>query len=106
MVLPPLLDDPEAVRPFFRRLRELRDRALGEGLLAAGAALDGDEPRLRGRDRGGRDPRARRDRDLRRAPTRRPDGPPRSSVVPARVLVARRARHLAQPAASGGASPR
>jgi len=33
MVLPPLLDDVEAVRPYFRRLRELRDRALGEGLL-------------------------------------------------------------------------
>jgi len=36
MVLPPLHDDLEAVRPYFRRLRELRDRALGEGLLAAG----------------------------------------------------------------------
>jgi pyridoxal phosphate enzyme (YggS family) len=36
MVLPPLLDDAQAVRPYFRRLRELRDRALGEGLLAAG----------------------------------------------------------------------
>jgi hypothetical protein len=36
MVLPPFLDDADAVRPFFRRLRELRDRALGEGLLAAG----------------------------------------------------------------------
>jgi PLP dependent protein len=36
MVLPPLLDDTEAVRPYFKRLRELRDRALGEGLLAAG----------------------------------------------------------------------
>ncbi len=36
MVLPPLVDDLEAVRPYFRRLRELRDRALGEGLLAAG----------------------------------------------------------------------
>lgn len=36
MVLPPLCDDLEAVRPFFRRLRELRDRAQGEGLLAAG----------------------------------------------------------------------
>ena len=36
MLVPPLLDDPEAVRPFFRRLRELRDRALGEGLVAAG----------------------------------------------------------------------
>jgi len=36
MVLPPLLEDPAALRPFFRRLRELRDRALGEGLVAAG----------------------------------------------------------------------
>ena len=36
MVLPPLQDDVQAVRPYFRRLRELRDRALGEGLLAAG----------------------------------------------------------------------
>ena len=36
MVLPPLLDDSEALRPYFRRLRELRDRALGEGLLAKG----------------------------------------------------------------------
>ena len=36
MVLPPLFDDKDAVRPYFRRLRELRDRALGEGLLAAG----------------------------------------------------------------------
>jgi len=36
MVLPPLADDLDAVRPYFRRLRELRDRALGEGLLAAG----------------------------------------------------------------------
>jgi len=36
MLLPPLLEDPEAVRPFFRRLRALRDRALSEGLLAAG----------------------------------------------------------------------
>ncbi len=36
MLLPPLLDDPEAVRPYFRRLRTLRDQALAEGLLAAG----------------------------------------------------------------------
>jgi uncharacterized pyridoxal phosphate-containing UPF0001 family protein len=36
MVLPPFLEDQAALRPFFRRLRELRDRALGEGLLAAG----------------------------------------------------------------------
>ena len=34
MVLPPYLDDPDAVRPFFRRLRALADRARGEGLLA------------------------------------------------------------------------
>jgi pyridoxal phosphate enzyme (YggS family) len=36
MVLPPLGADAQASRPYFRRLRELRDRALGEGLLAAG----------------------------------------------------------------------
>jgi pyridoxal phosphate enzyme (YggS family) len=33
MLLPPLADDPEASRPFFVRLRELRERALREGLL-------------------------------------------------------------------------
>jgi pyridoxal phosphate enzyme (YggS family) len=36
MVLPPFLDDVDAVRPYFRRLRALRDRALADGLLAAG----------------------------------------------------------------------
>ena len=36
MLLPPFLEDPEAVRPFFRRLLALGDRAFGEGLLAAG----------------------------------------------------------------------
>jgi hypothetical protein len=36
MVLPPFLADPEAVRPFFRRLRALAERARGEGLLAGG----------------------------------------------------------------------
>jgi pyridoxal phosphate enzyme (YggS family) len=35
MVLPPYLD-PEEVRPFFRRLRALRDRAQAAGILAAG----------------------------------------------------------------------
>jgi pyridoxal phosphate enzyme (YggS family) len=35
MVLPPLFEDPEAARPFFRRLRELRDRAAAADLLAA-----------------------------------------------------------------------
>ena len=34
MILPPFEDDPEKTRPYFRRLRELRDRAASEGLLA------------------------------------------------------------------------
>jgi PLP dependent protein len=34
MVLPPFLDDPDAVRPFFRRLRALGERAAAAGLLA------------------------------------------------------------------------
>jgi PLP dependent protein len=34
MLLPPYLEDPEEVRPFFRRLRQLRDEALERGLLA------------------------------------------------------------------------
>jgi pyridoxal phosphate enzyme (YggS family) len=33
MTLPPLAEDPEGSRPYFRRLRELRDRALAEGSL-------------------------------------------------------------------------
>ena len=33
MVLPPYHDDPERLRPFFRRLRELRDEAKEAGLL-------------------------------------------------------------------------
>jgi pyridoxal phosphate enzyme (YggS family) len=33
MVLPPYLDDPEEVRPYFARLRRLRDRAAEAGLL-------------------------------------------------------------------------
>ena len=37
MVLPPFLDDPEKVRPFFRKLRELRDQLQSGGHL-------GDEP--------------------------------------------------------------
>jgi pyridoxal phosphate enzyme (YggS family) len=31
MTLPPMFDDPEGSRPFFRRLRELRDRLAGRG---------------------------------------------------------------------------
>jgi pyridoxal phosphate enzyme (YggS family) len=34
MVLPPFAEDPERTRPFFRRLRELRDRARAQSLLA------------------------------------------------------------------------
>jgi len=33
MILPPFSDDPEASRPFFVRLRELRERAAAQGLL-------------------------------------------------------------------------
>jgi hypothetical protein len=33
MILPPLSDDPEASRPFFRKLRGLRETALRDGLL-------------------------------------------------------------------------
>jgi pyridoxal phosphate enzyme (YggS family) len=33
MTLPPFAEDPEHTRPFFRRLRELRDKALAEGSL-------------------------------------------------------------------------
>jgi pyridoxal phosphate enzyme (YggS family) len=32
MLLPPYLEDPEAVRPYFRRLRELRDELLSGGI--------------------------------------------------------------------------
>ena len=38
MTLPPYSEDPEQARPFFRRLRELRDRAKAAGLLV-GAEL-------------------------------------------------------------------
>jgi len=33
MVLPPFSADPEGARPYFRRLRALRDRAVAESLL-------------------------------------------------------------------------
>ena len=36
MLLPPWFDDPELARPYFRRLRELRDRLIGDGIQAAG----------------------------------------------------------------------
>jgi len=34
MVLPPFFDEPEATRPFFKRLREIRDRLSFEGAFA------------------------------------------------------------------------
>ncbi len=36
MILPPLFDDPEATRPYFVRLREMRDRLAGEGVFDGG----------------------------------------------------------------------
>ena len=36
MLIPPLFEEPERSRPFFRRLRVLRDQALERGLLARG----------------------------------------------------------------------
>jgi pyridoxal phosphate enzyme (YggS family) len=36
MILPPYEEDPESVRPYFRRLRALRDRAGREGLISGG----------------------------------------------------------------------
>ncbi len=35
MAVPPFLDDAEAVRPYFRRLRELRDMAVNAGVVDA-----------------------------------------------------------------------
>ena len=36
MTLPPFFDDPEQSRPFFRRLRELRDELAARGAFASG----------------------------------------------------------------------
>ncbi|CAN5412486.1 YggS family pyridoxal phosphate-dependent enzyme [soil metagenome] len=36
MVLPPFFEDPEATRPFFQRLREIRDGLLADGAFGAG----------------------------------------------------------------------
>jgi pyridoxal phosphate enzyme (YggS family) len=40
MVLPPFFDDPEATRPFFKRLRENRDRLVSGGELSMGMSHD------------------------------------------------------------------
>jgi uncharacterized pyridoxal phosphate-containing UPF0001 family protein len=34
MTVPPLIDDPEGARPYFRKLRELRDTIAARTLLA------------------------------------------------------------------------
>ena len=61
MTVAPLVDDPEEVRPVFRRLREL-----AQGARPA-AALDGHERRLRGGGGRGRDDDTNRARYLRAA---------------------------------------
>ncbi len=40
MIIPPFFDDIERVRPFFRQLREIRDRLLPEGELSMGMSSD------------------------------------------------------------------
>ena len=40
MVLPPYYDDPEETRPFFRRLRSIRDEMLPGGELSMGMSHD------------------------------------------------------------------
>lgn len=40
MILPPFFDDPEDARPYFKRLRELRDEVLPGGELSMGMSHD------------------------------------------------------------------
>lgn len=40
MIIPPFFDDAERVRPFFKRLRELRDEILPKGELSMGMSHD------------------------------------------------------------------
>jgi pyridoxal phosphate enzyme (YggS family) len=40
MTLPPFFDDPDQARPFFRRLRELRDKWVPDGELSMGMTHD------------------------------------------------------------------
>ena len=68
MIIPPAVDDPEAARPYFRALREMRERLLARGVDASmlPGAVHGHEPRFRSGHRRGRHPRAGRDGDFRR----------------------------------------
>ena len=38
MTMPPFFDDPDAARPFFRRLRELRDSFIADGIMNGSAS--------------------------------------------------------------------
>jgi pyridoxal phosphate enzyme (YggS family) len=40
MALPPFFDDPESTRPYFKRLREMRDRVIPNGELSMGMSHD------------------------------------------------------------------
>jgi pyridoxal phosphate enzyme (YggS family) len=40
MILPPFFEDPEATRPYFKRLREIRDRLIPNGELSMGMSHD------------------------------------------------------------------
>jgi pyridoxal phosphate enzyme (YggS family) len=40
MILPPFFDEPEATRPYFKRLREIRDRLIPGGQLSMGMSHD------------------------------------------------------------------
>ena len=40
MVLPPYFDDPDATRPYFKKLKELRDRVIPGGELSMGMSHD------------------------------------------------------------------
>ena len=42
MILPPYFDHPEATRPYFKRLREIRDRIIPGGELSMGMSHDFD----------------------------------------------------------------
>ena len=68
MLLPPLAENPEDARPWFARLRALRDELVEVGVAGRSVArtVDGHEPRFRSGDRGRRDDGARRHGDIRR----------------------------------------
>ena len=70
MTVPPFTEDPEGARPYFRKLRELRDRLAARQLAVSHSrrALHGHVARLRGRHRRRFNLRAHRHRHLRHTP--------------------------------------